>query len=56
MTVTLNGVRIIDNKPIRGVTGGALSTDESAPGPIGLQGDHKGGAYRAMLLTPIIGK
>ena len=54
LTVTLNGVRIIDNEPIRGVTGGALSTDESLPGPIGLQGDHKGGAYRNMVLTPII--
>ena len=54
LTVTLNGVRIIDNEPIRGITGGALSTDESAPGPIGLQGDHKGGAYRNLILTPVV--
>ena len=54
LTVTLNGVRIIDNAPIRGITGGALSADESAPGPIGLQGDHKGGAYRNLILTPIV--
>lgn len=54
LTVTLNGVRIIDNEPILGITGSAISTDELAPGPIGLQGDHLGGAYRNMILTPIV--
>ena len=52
-TVVLNGVKIIDNVPLRGVTGGALSPDQFAPGPIVIQGDHNGGAYRNMLLSPI---
>jgi hypothetical protein len=40
VTVTLNGVVIIDNEKVEGCTGGALSADLSAPGPIWLQGDH----------------
>ena len=32
-TVVLNGVKIIDNAPLRGITGGALSPDQFAPGP-----------------------
>jgi hypothetical protein len=53
-TVVLNGVKIIDNAPIRGFTGGAITLDQSAPGPIIIQGSHNGGAYRNMVLTPII--
>jgi len=53
LTVTLNDVRIIDNQPILGMTGSALTGDEFVPGPIYLQGDHKGGAYRNMILYPI---
>ena len=52
-TVVLNGVKIIDNAPLRGITGGALSPDQFAPGPIMIQGGHNGGAYRNMVLTPI---
>jgi hypothetical protein len=53
-TVVLNGVKIIDNAPIRGFTGGAITLDQSAPGPIIIQGSHNGGAYRNMILTPIL--
>ena len=53
-TVVLNGVKIIDNAPLRGITGGALSPDQFAPGPIMIQGSHNGGAYRKMVLTPIV--
>ena len=53
-TVVLNGVKIIDNAPIRGFTGGAITLDQSAPGPIIIQGSHNGGAYRNMVLTPIL--
>ena len=52
-TVVLNGVKIIDNAPLRGITGGALSPDQFAPGPIMIQGSHNGGAYRNMVLAPI---
>jgi len=39
VTVALNGQTIIDNETIPGITGGALDSDEAAPGPIMLQ-DH----------------
>ena len=53
VTVVLNDVRIIDNQPALGVTGGALTADQFAPGPIYLQGDHGRVLYRNMMLTPI---
>jgi len=53
-TVILNGVKIIDNQPIYGPTGGAIKSDVFSPGPIYLQGDHGKVAYRNIVLTPII--
>jgi len=53
-TVKLNGKTIIDNKPLLGCTGGALSSDEFEPNPIYLQGDHSAISYRSIVLTPII--
>jgi len=53
VTVVLNGTKIIDNQPVLGVTGGALTADEFAPGPIYLQGDHGRVLYRDIVLTPI---
>ena len=46
VTVILNGVNIIDNQPVIGPTGGALTSDVFAPGPIYLQGDHGTISYR----------
>lgn len=43
VTVVRNGVTIIDNKEIAGITGGALNADEGKPGPFYIQGDHTGG-------------
>jgi Domain of Unknown Function (DUF1080) len=53
-TVILNGVKIIDNQPIYGPTGGAMKSDVFAPGPIYLQGDHGKVSYKNLVLTPII--
>jgi hypothetical protein len=53
VTVVLNGVNIIDNQPVYGPTGGALTSDVFAPGPIYLQGDHRAVKYRNIVLTPI---
>ena len=50
--VVLNGERIIDRQVIPGVTGGALDSDEGAPGPILLQGDHGPIEFRRVTLTP----
>jgi len=54
VTVKLNGKKIIDNQPVKGVTGGALTSDQFSPGPILLQGDHGKVSYRNMVLTPIL--
>ena len=53
VTVVLNGKKIIDNQPVLGVTGGALTSDEFTPGPIYLQGDHSDADFRNIILTPI---
>jgi hypothetical protein len=52
VTVTQNGRRIIEDREIPGITGGALNSNEELPGPIYLQGDHGGIAYRNLILTP----
>ncbi|MEM8488120.1 MAG: DUF1080 domain-containing protein [Bacteroidota bacterium] len=54
VTVKLNGTTIIDNAPVEGVTGGAMTADEFSAGPIFLQGDHGAVHYRNMVLTPIM--
>jgi hypothetical protein len=52
VTVVQNGATIINNQEIPGITGGAIDSDEAAPGSIYLQGDHGGIAYRNIVLTP----
>ncbi|MBM1107899.1 DUF1080 domain-containing protein [Aurantibacter crassamenti] len=54
VTVIFNGKKIIDNKPVYGPTGGAISSDVLAPGPIYLQGDHGKVSYKNIVLTPIL--
>ena len=53
VTVDLNGRRVHDNVAIPGITGGALDANESAPGPIMIQGDHTGVWLRKLVVTPI---
>jgi hypothetical protein len=52
VTIVLNGETVIANQAIPGITGGALDSDEGAPGPIMLQGDHGPVEYRNLVLTP----
>ena len=52
VTVVLNGRRVICEREIPGITGGALDSDEGAPGPILLQGDHGPIEYRNIVVTP----
>ncbi len=54
LTVILNGKTVIDNQPVKGVTGGALTSDQFVPGPILLQGDHGKVSYRNLVLTPVV--
>ena len=52
VTVVFNGERVIDRQTIPGITGGALDSDEGAPGPLFLQGDHGPIEFRKLTLTP----
>jgi hypothetical protein len=52
VTVVANGKQVICNQEIPGITGGAIDSDEGAPGPIYLQGDHGPIEYRNIVLTP----
>jgi hypothetical protein len=52
LTEVFNGERVIDRQTIPGITGGALDSDEGAPGPILLQGDHGPIEFRRLTLTP----
>jgi hypothetical protein len=53
VSVTLNDQKVHDNAEIQAITGGALDADETAPGPLLIQGDHSGIAYRRIVVTPI---
>ena len=53
VSVVLNGQKVHDNSTIQAITGGALDTDEAAPGPIMIQGDHSKVSYRKVTVTPI---
>jgi hypothetical protein len=52
VTVVANGKTIIFKQEIPGITGGALDSNEGAPGPIMLQGDHGPIEYRNIIITP----
>lgn len=52
VSVVLNGQEVIDRQEIPGITGGALDSQEGAPGPIFLQGDHGQIEFRSLVLTP----
>ncbi len=53
LTVVLNGVTIIDNVPVVGITGGAMTANEFVSGPLYIQGDHSDADFRNMILTPL---
>ena len=52
VTVVLNGRTIVEDDEIPGITGGAIDSNEAAPGPIMLQGDHGRIAFRDVTITP----
>ena len=52
VTIFVNGKKVICNQAIPGITGGAINSDEGAPGPILLQGDHGPIEYRNIVITP----
>ena len=52
VTVVANGKTVVCSREIPGITGGALDSDESAPGPLFLQGDHGPVEFRNITVTP----
>ncbi|SHF74699.1 protein of unknown function [Mariniphaga anaerophila] len=54
VTVVYNGVEIISNRIIPGITGGSLDSKEGNPGPIILQGDHGPVEFRKIVITPSV--
>jgi hypothetical protein len=53
LTVLQNGILVIDNREIPGITGGALDSNEALPGPIYLQGTEDGPvAFRKIIIRP----
>jgi hypothetical protein len=54
VTVVHNGIEVISNRPIPGITGGSLDSNEGEPGPIMLQGDHGPIEFRKIVITPAI--
>jgi len=54
VTIVANGVPVIIDQTIPGITGGALDSKEGEPGPFLLQGDHGPIEYRNIIVTPRI--
>jgi hypothetical protein len=54
VTVVLNGIEVISNRPIPGITGGSLDSKEGEPGPIMIQGDHGPVDFRKFVITPSV--
>jgi len=53
ITITHNGVLVIDDAEIDGVTGGAVDNKEGTPASLMLQGDHSAMQYRNVLCRPL---
>ncbi len=53
VTIVLNGVNIINNKEIDGLTAIGIDPDEGKPGPIIVQGDHGAVEFRKLTLIPL---
>lgn len=52
VTVVANGITVIADQVIPGITGGALDSREGEPGPLLIQGDHGPVDYRNIVITP----
>lgn len=52
VTVILNGIEVVSDRVIPGITGGALDSREGHSGPLMLQGDHGPIEFRNIVVTP----
>ncbi len=53
VTVVANGITVINDQVIPGITGGALNSKEGEPGPLLIQGDHGPIEYRNIVITTV---
>lgn len=54
VSVVHNGIEVVSNRPIPGITGGSLDSNEGEPGPIMIQGDHGPVEFRKFVITPSV--
>jgi hypothetical protein len=54
VTVVHNGIEVVSNRPIPGITGGSLDSNEGETGPIMIQGDHGPIEFRKFVITPSV--
>lgn len=54
VSIIANGISIINDQIIPGITGGALDSKEGEPGPFLIQGDHGPVEYRNIVVTPVL--
>ena len=54
ITLVHNGIEVISNRPVPGITGGSLDSNEGNPGPIMIQGDHGPVEFRKFVITPAV--
>ena len=52
VSVIVNDIPVIIDQVIPGITGGAIDSNETEPGPIVLQGDHSSIEFRNIILIP----
>ncbi|WP_051907811.1 DUF1080 domain-containing protein [Flavimarina sp. Hel_I_48] len=53
VSIIANGIPVITDQIIPGITGGALDSEEAKSGPFMLQGDHGVIEFRNIIVTPI---
>lgn len=54
VTVVANGVTVINDVIIPGITGGAIDSKQGEPGPLLIQGDHGPIEFRNIVITPAV--
>ena len=54
VTVVANGLTVINDQIIPGITGGAINSNEGEPGPFLIQGDHSAIEFRKIIVTPLL--
>ncbi|MEE9362421.1 MAG: DUF1080 domain-containing protein [Cellulophaga sp.] len=52
VSIVANGITVINDQIIPGITGGALNSNEGEPGPFLIQGDHGPVEFRSIVVTP----